>query len=184
LLARISAGDNQKIIVLARLYRRLNPRHGGVAADGFAPGNMPAKFRHLLVFNLNATGTGRLIGLHGSGDIVKTGIGIGNERGGDGRANRGNAVAHIGAGQKAIIGFGQLAGRHAIAREIKGIKAHSIGNARRQPVINAGGDNGLCGEFLTKRGAVGRHQKILSRRLSIFCRVTPALCALMINPYQ
>ena len=111
-------------------------RHGA-RGDHALAGEMAAALGEFLVLELDRVGAGALQHLDRAGGVdrvAEAGIGIDDERQGDGFAHGGDVLGELGEGQQPDIGRAQEAVGDARAGDIGGGKAQLLDDARRDRV--------------------------------------------------
>ena len=142
----IGAGNDHKIIIVARVGGGLDLADHVTHWDDRFASQMPAALGPLLVFDVDASHAGTLIGAHGAAHIhhpAVAGVGIGDQWQAGGFGNALCVIGHLAHGQQANVGHAQTHGGGARTTHVDGFKTLARHQPRGQGVCRAGGHQGL-----------------------------------------
>ena len=145
--AGIGAGHDHCRRIAPRLDRDLDLEHHVLGRHDAAAGRMAALLRHLLVLDLDRGDARRLVAAHRALHVQQpaiAGVGVGDQRRVDHRADHLGAAHHVGIGREARVGQAEHRGGRAIAGHVERRKAHLVGDPRRDAVVDAGRQDELA----------------------------------------
>ena len=133
--------------IAPRLGGDLDLQHHVLDRHDAAARRMAALLGHLLVLDLDRRDARRLVAAHRALHVQQAavaGVGVGDQRRVDHRADHLGAAHHVGIGREARVGQAEHRGGRAVAGHVERREAHAVGDARRDAVVDAGRQDELA----------------------------------------